>query len=58
MRIALRVTHRAALAAAIVVFMTNAAMAQSDVDVLVDRAVAYVERFQENFGSVFRRAIT
>ena len=68
MRIAWRVTHRASLAVAFVLAVTNAAAAQTggsreqggskaqdppySVDALVDRAVAYVERFQENFGSV------
>ena len=52
MRSAARAIRRAALAAAFVVVMTNAAVAQRDIDALVDRAVAYVERFQENFGSV------
>ena len=62
MRIALRVTHRAALAVAFVVALTIAAVAQSggskgqdppyDSAALVDRAVAYVEHFHQNFGSV------
>jgi len=68
MRIASRVTHRAGLAVAFVLAVTIATAAQTDgsrapggskeqdppysVDALVERAVAYVERFQQNFGSV------
>jgi hypothetical protein len=44
--------RRASLAAVFVITVANAAAAQTDVTALVDRAVAYVERFQENFGSV------
>ena len=44
--------RRASLAAAFVIMMAGGGAAQTDVAVLVDRAVAYVERFQENFGSV------
>ena len=52
MRTASRVTHRAGLAVAFVLVVTNVAAAQTDVTALVERAVAYVERFQQNFGSV------
>ena len=52
MRTASRVTHRAGLAVAFVLVVTNPAAAQTDVATLVERAVAYVERFQQNFGSV------
>jgi hypothetical protein len=62
MRIASRVTHRAGLAVAFVLAVTSAIAAQAggskeqdppySVDALVERAVAYVERFQQNFGSV------
>jgi len=62
MRTASRVTHRAGLAVAFVLVMTNVAAGQTggskeqdppyDVGALVERAVAYVERFQQNFGSV------
>jgi len=62
MRIALRVTHRASLAIACVFALTHVTAAQTggskeqdppyDVSALVERAVSYVERFQENFGSV------
>ena len=62
MRIASRVTHRVGLAVAFVLAVTNATPAQtggskeqdppSTVAALVERAVTYVERFQENFGSV------
>ena len=52
MRRALRVTHRAALAVACVGALTHAAAAQGDVGAIVDRAVAYVEHYQQNFGSV------
>jgi hypothetical protein len=45
-------TQRAGLAAVFVISVANAAAAQTDVAVIVDRAVAYVERFQKNFGSV------
>jgi hypothetical protein len=68
MRFASRVTHRAGLAVAFVLALTSAAAAQTggsreqggskeqdppyDVGALVDRAVTYVERYQQNFGSV------
>jgi hypothetical protein len=52
MRFAARVTHRAGLAVAFVLALTNATTAQNDVGALVDRAVTYVERYQQNFGSV------
>ena len=52
MRSSWRAAHRAGLAAAIVLAVTDAAAAQTDVGALVDRAVAYVEHFQESFGSV------
>jgi hypothetical protein len=66
MRFASRLTHRAGLAVAFVLAVTNATLAQTggskeqetpssaaaDVSALVERAVTYVERFQENFGSV------
>ena len=44
--------RRAGLAAAFVVTAANAAAAQTEVSVLVDRAGAYVEQFQRDFGSV------
>jgi hypothetical protein len=44
--------RRAGLAAAVVVTAANAAAAQTDVSVLIDRAGAYVEQFQRDFGSV------
>jgi len=44
--------RRAGLAAAFVVTAANAAAAQTDVSVLIDRAGAYVEQFQRDFGSV------
>jgi hypothetical protein len=43
---------RVGFAAAFVVLATNVAVAQTDVSVLVDRASAYVETFQRQFGSV------
>ena len=43
---------RVGFAAAFVVLATNVAVAQTDVSVLVDRATAYVETFQRQFGSV------
>jgi hypothetical protein len=46
------VGRRVAIAAALVVALANPAAAQTDVSVLVDRASAYVERFQQSFGSV------
>ena len=68
MRFASRVTHRAGLAVAFVLALTSAAAAQTggsreqggskeqdppyEVGALVDRAVTYVERYQQNFGSV------
>jgi len=45
-------TRRAGLAATFVVMAANAAAAQADVSALIERASAYVERFQQNFGSV------
>ena len=44
--------RRVAIAAAFVVALAKAAAAQTDVSALVDRASAYVERFQQSFGSV------
>jgi len=44
--------NRLGIAAAFVVMMANAASAQTDVSVLVERAGAYVESFQQKFGSV------
>jgi hypothetical protein len=62
MAVASRVTHRAGLAVAFVLALTSAVATQTggskeqdppyDVGALVERAVAYVERFQEEFGSV------
>ena len=68
MRFASRVTHRVGLAVAFVLALTSAVAAQTggsreqgaskeqdapyDVGALVDRAVTYVERYQQNFGSV------
>ena len=43
---------RAGLAAAFVALAANVAVAQTDVSALVDRASAYVESFQQTFGSV------
>jgi hypothetical protein len=43
---------RAGLAAAFTLAIACAAAAQGDVSTLVDRASAYVESFQRNFGSV------
>jgi len=43
---------RLVLAFAFALVVTNVAAAQTDVGALVERAVAYVERFQQNFGSV------
>jgi len=43
---------RRGLIAALGVILAQTALAQPDVSVLVDRASAYVERFQEEFGSV------
>jgi len=42
----------AGLAALFGVLAVHTAVAQTDIDVLVDRASAYVEAFQKNFGSV------
>ena len=44
--------RRLTIAAALVVALANAAAAQTDVSVLVNRASTYVERFQQSFGSV------
>ena len=44
--------RRALLAAVFVVALADAATAQTAVSVLVDRASAYVETFQQSFGSV------
>jgi hypothetical protein len=44
--------RRFGIAGALVVAVTNAAVAQTDVSALVDRASAYVESFQQKFGSV------
>ncbi len=44
--------RRALLAAVFVVTLADAATAQTAVSVLVDRASAYVETFQQSFGSV------
>jgi hypothetical protein len=44
--------RRATIAAALFLASANAVVAQTDVSALVDRASAYVERFQQDFGSV------
>ncbi len=52
MRINSCVMRTIGLAAAFVVTFANGAAGQTDVSTLVDRASAYVEAFQQNFGSV------
>jgi hypothetical protein len=49
---AICVVRRAGLATAFTLAIAHGAAAQTDVSALVDRASAYVETFQQNFGSV------